>query len=390
MQLLALLLAASVSMMANTVIAPALPRIFEAFAGEDPHGVLSRMLLTAPALMTIVAAPLAGLWGDHWKRTPILISGMLLFALFGSAGLWVNDLHVLFLSRLALGLAVGMLMSSSNSLMGDYYVGALRTRAMGYQGMANSLGGVVFMILGGALSALSWRGPFAVYLLGFCYAVISWFYLPEPQRHHVDASEKRSSAPTATRWGSVFLMYGTGLLGLSCFFLIPVNMAFLLQERMGMTGLKVGLVMSFSTLISAGSSMLFGKLKSHWGRDRVFVATFVAMALSMAILSQAQSLPVFLLALFCNGTGLGLMFPNTTSAVLELAAPHQRGRAMGLLSSFFFLGQFLSPLLTGLIKAQTGNLGSVFLAASGMLACMALAYGVLSFRAMGTSAAVKA
>lgn len=385
MQLLALLLASSITMMANTVIAPALPSIAEALRGEDPQGLRVRMLLTAPAIVTMFAAPLAGYLGDRWKRIPILLIGLLLFALFGSAGLWLHGLQNLMGSRLLLGVSVGMLLATSSSLLGDYYEGARRAKVMGYQGMANAMGGVVFILLGGILSGFHWRAPFGVYLIGVAFAVVAFLGLPEPRRDSGKGPHTHGTS-AGLPWGPLFLVYATALLGIACFFLIPVNVAFLLQERFGLVGAKVGVVMASSTLVSAGVSWQFAKIRHLLGWRGTYLATFASMALAMWILSWADHIGIFMLGMVFNGVGLGCMFPNTTSSVLELSPPSMRGRLMGFLSSAFFLGQFLSPLFSGLVLARFGSLSSVFSAAAILLATLGLLYAVLSVRARGMSA----
>jgi len=392
MQLLALLLASSVSMMASAVISPALPRIAEAFADSDPHGIKTRLLLTAPSLVTIFAAPLAGFFADRWKRTPILIMGLLLFALFGSAGLWVSDLDHLYYSRLLLGVAVGMLISTSSSLMGDYYTGTERNKAMGFQGMSNALGGVVLMGAGGALGGISWRGPFGIYLLGIIFAVFAFLWLPEPVKQGSTSADdiNDSKHPQKTRWTKIILVYVSGLIAISCFFLIPVNAAFVLKARFGMSGVTVGLVMATSTLSTAVLAMQYAKVRKALGEYGTFVLTFVGIGLAMWILSWANSLPIFLLGMLVNGVGLGCMFPHASASVLAACTPQMRGRAMGLLSSFFYLGQFLSPVFTAWVEKGAGSIDSVFKMAAIVAAVMATLYMLASLRATGTSAAERA
>ena len=381
MQLLVLLFVSSVTMMASTVISPALPRIAAAFPVDDPHGLLTRTLLTAPSLVTIFAAPLAGLLSDAWRRRPVLLLGLFLFALFGSAGLWVDDFHALMVSRFLLGISVGMLISTSSALMGDYYDGPARARAMGFQGMSNGLGGVVFMVGGGALSALSWRGPFAVYLIGLVFLVLAVKWLPEPARHHEEqVGVADAQAAEGTRWGRILLVYLSGFLGISCFFLIPVNAAFMLQSRFGLAGAMVGLVMASSTVTAAIFSVKYAKIHARLGREGTFMVTFASMAISAWLLSWADSIPMFLFGMLWNGVGIGTMFPNASSSVLEFSAPHLRGRLMGIMGSCFYLGQFMSPLFTAAVKLWWGSLERVFDVAAVVMLVMALGYGLASMR----------
>lgn len=377
MQMVVILIAAAVPMMAATVIAPALPSIAHAFLSQDPTGVHSRLLLTAPALVTIFAAPLAGWIGDRWKRVPLLVLGLVLFSVFGTAGLWLDRLDFLLASRFSLGIAMGLLMSSSSALIGDYYVGEIRAKVMGYQGISNSIAGMLFISMGGALSGLGWRNPFTIYGVGVVIAVLAFLYLPEPPRHNNHSAE--SATPRVrTHWSRLFLVYFTGFLGIICFFLIPVNVAFILLERFEKTGLVVGLVMSSTTLMSAVSAGFFPRLVKHLGRERLFALTFSFMASAMWIIAWAPTLPLLILGLLLNGCGLGLMFPNAGSAVLALSSQEHRGRVMGLMSSCFFLGQFLSPILTGIVKGAIGSLESVFRLAGYLAAALAIVYWLWS------------
>ena len=45
------------------------------------------------------------------------------------------------------------------------------------------------------------------------------------------------------------------------------------------------------------------------------------------------------------GLGMGIMIPNANIWVMQLAPIEIRGREIGRLTTFWFLGQFLSPLL---------------------------------------------
>ncbi len=56
----ALLMAATLTVMANATISPALPGLQQLFA-DDPHSaLLTRLLVTAPSLSIALLAPLAG------------------------------------------------------------------------------------------------------------------------------------------------------------------------------------------------------------------------------------------------------------------------------------------------------------------------------------------
>jgi MFS family permease len=73
----------------------------------------------------------------------------------------------------------------------------------------------------------------------------------------------------------------------------------------------------------------------------------------------------------------GLLLVNTNAWFLSQVPPSKRGRASGLLTSSFFLGQFASPLLFQPIVAHFGIQG-LFLLVSGFAVLVALVLFVKS------------
>jgi MFS family permease len=88
----ALLLASSLTVMAGATIAPALPQIEATFAGTPHVELLTRLVLTVTAIFTVVGSPLAGLFVDRFGRKPLLMVGLVLYAVAGTSGLYVDSL----------------------------------------------------------------------------------------------------------------------------------------------------------------------------------------------------------------------------------------------------------------------------------------------------------
>ncbi|MEL6538181.1 MAG: MFS transporter, partial [Bacteroidota bacterium] len=66
--------------------------------------------------------------------------------------------------------------------------------------------------------------------------------------------------------------------------------------------------------------------------------------------SYGQLLGVLLIA----GLAAGLLMPNMSNWILEMTAPSIRGKAVGLMTSMIFLGQFLSPFVSNPLKQAFG------------------------------------
>jgi MFS family permease len=69
------------------------------------------------------------------------------------------------------------------------------------------------------------------------------------------------------------------------------------------------------------------------------------MALAFVVMAYGESYNMILLAMLLGGLGMGIMIPNANVWVMQLAPIEIRGREIGRLTTFWFMGQFLSPLL---------------------------------------------
>lgn len=73
---LALLFAATLTIMAGATIAPSLPAMREHFSALPQRDVLVRLVLTLPALVIALTSPLMGVLSDRWGRKPLLLAGL--------------------------------------------------------------------------------------------------------------------------------------------------------------------------------------------------------------------------------------------------------------------------------------------------------------------------
>ena len=80
-------------------------------------------LSIAPVLAAALTAPLAGLLIDHRGRRAVLMVGLVLYALAGTVGPYLDGLAAVFASRLLLGVGVAGILTGQGALIGDYFAG---------------------------------------------------------------------------------------------------------------------------------------------------------------------------------------------------------------------------------------------------------------------------
>jgi MFS family permease len=363
-----LLACSSLTVMAGATIAPGLPGLLTHFADYSDADYLTRFILTVPGLAIAVTAPIAGIIADKLGRRVLLQIGVALYVVAGSAGLWVDDLVVLLVSRFLLGVAVGIVMVCSMALLTDHFQGAARDRAMGIQSSAMAAGGIVFVSAGSILADVSWRAPFAVYILPIVLFPLIYLFISKPPDSEEEIGVGTEQFPVAH--GS--LIYLLGFISMVLFYFIPSQLPFYAIE-LGADSLKyAGFAVVVSQVFSSISSAYYQKLRLVLGNQQILLLSFSLMSSGFFILAYAQSLAVMFLSMPLIGIGLGFNFPNLTIWLMSRVPSTMRGRASGGMTMAIFFGQFLSPLISQPIVNSDNLSTAYFYGAVAMVAIIVL------------------
>ncbi|GHB31375.1 MFS transporter [Pseudovibrio japonicus] len=367
---IALLMAATLTVMANATISPALAGLEEMFK-DDPNVLwFSRLLVSMPSLSVIVCAPLAGVIADRYGRRALLLTGVLLFAVTGSAGLFLPDLASMLVSRLGLGVAVAMVMTAQTALIGDYFVGDQRSSLMGLQTSARNFGGFLFISLAGLLAVSSPRLPFAIYGLALLMVPFLWRHISEPVKSAVTVRKAAGAEHDgAALWG--WLLAVLALLQMATnmiFFLMPTQLPFFLDSQgydsARMTGAALGVLM----MTGGTAALLYGRIKARIGFSGALTLAYGFMTVGLLLLTLQETWSVFF-GVAAMGAGYALAMPNFPAIALQVAPSTRRGMVGGVLTSSVFLGQFLSVFVSIPMIAAIGFAGT-FQVVAAVLTCM--------------------
>lgn len=375
-----LLLASTLTVMAGATIAPSLPAMQDYFAAVGNVELWVRLVLTLPALFIVIGSPIAGVIVDRLGRKALLVASAALYGLAGSSGFVLDSLPAILGGRAFLGLAVAGVMVSATTLIADYYIGQARANFMGLQAAFMGLGGVLFLTGGGSLADLNWRLPFLIYLFAWLLLPLIVLFIYEPSR--INANHSTQTVPGAERSTNppipiklLTLVFGIALLTQIIFYLIPVQLPFYLRSLTNATPGQSGLAIAFSTLFSAFASAVYGKVKARLSFVDIVPIIFGLMGIGYGIIGLASSYGLVLIGLGFVGLGLGLLMPNLNVWVSSQVPDAMRGRALGGLTTFFFLGQFLSPVVSQPVSQRVG-LGMTYSVAGGLLLVLGLVFAL--------------
>ena len=368
---LTLLLVSSLTIMSIITISPALPQMVAAFPGVKNVNLLVKLILTIPALMIAIVSPITGRLIDRYGRLKILWFSLFLYAVAGSAGYYLDNLYEILISRILLGIAVGMSMTIVITLIADYFEGMERQKFVGLQIAFMSMGGIIFIGLGGILSDVGWRYPFLIYLTALIILPLSVMYLREPPiLAKTNQSVKSIKAP-----GIIWLLFINTMIMWVIFFFIPVQIPFYLKGIGVEKNSLIGAAIATSTLFSAISSFSYSKIKQRFSFLSIFSFGYMLMAAGFVYIAISQTYILVVVAMMLSGLGMGMMIPNTNMWVMKIVPPAIRGKEIGKLTTFWFLGQFLSPLIISPILTVL-SLSSTFMVAAGFLLLIAAGFFV--------------
>ncbi|MGR3760032.1 MFS transporter [Roseobacteraceae bacterium NS-SX3] len=367
---IALLMAASLTVLANATISPALAGLEREFSHLPDAGFLVRLLVPAPSLGVMLTAPLAGWVADRMGRRPVLLAGIWLFVLCGTAGAFLPDLHSMLASRFGLGIAVALIMTAQTALIGDYFTGARRNGLTGLQISARNFGGLLFIGSAGLAATVSPRLPFLIYALALACLYVVWRHAPEPSRSRAQTTPEDGAGHPA--WLMLVLAVSAlQMLTNGLFFMMPTQLPFFFASQGLNSALMTGAGLGLLSLSGGIAALFYARLKRTLPNAAIFTAGYAALSLGFAVLAREGSAGLSLAGAMAVGIGYATVSPGFVAIALALAPAGRRGAAGAILTASVFCGQFLSPFFSTPAIAQWGY-GGTFGAVSAGLAGMAL------------------
>jgi MFS family permease len=214
--------------------------------------------LSIPALFIAVSSPIIGIVIDKWKRKPVFLISIVVYAIAGSSGYFLSSLNEILIGRAMLGIAVGGIMTTTTTLIADYFTGEKRNRIIGMQGAFMSFGGVLFLLAGGFLADIDWRTPFLIYLFSLFVLPLVLYSINEP----LILKDRQKTKESIFKTKVPYIVYPIAVFSMIMFYLIPVQMPFFLKDMTSASNSQVGIAISSMSLFAAFSALLYKKVKS--------------------------------------------------------------------------------------------------------------------------------
>jgi MFS family permease len=347
------------------LVTPAFPAMGTAFGISETRASL---VVTAYAIPSVFLAPVVGYLADRIGRRPVLVTCLSVFGVAGSLITVVPTFRAVLLLRATQGIAAGSILSSlALTLVGDYFVNEGHDRMMGLTVAAVSVGAAVYPTLGGYLAGISWRAPFAVYLVCLPLAVVAYLVLDGGSTERSTETDYLGTAVRELPFGRMARTYGLLAVGFTVMFGgIYVLLPLYLQAEFELTSVEAGVIGSFVLGTTAVTSIQSGRFRRRLDRGERLTLGFGAFGVGTGTIGASVALPIFGVALVAVGIGLGVMIPTLFAIISDLAPDRLRAGVMSLRTTTVGITQTVGPVVFTLSSGLVGY-RSVFVAAGVVL-----------------------
>jgi MFS family permease len=359
--------------MALTVINPILPMLESALAQGPTDAMLVKQLFGVTTLAMVIGAPLGGFLVDRIGMKRLLLAASLVYAVAGTAGLYLSSLPLLLVSRLFLGAATACIQVMSLTLVNTRLDDAGRAKWMGLHVSTAIFCSLLIMPFAGILGDVSWRWPFGLYLIGLIvfFAILLGAGADHGRLRPVAATdEPAAGGPSIWRWMPWHYVLVSLLVG-AITFLPTIYLPYQYQEQAGLSPSGIAIAMTAAALVGGITAMLYGRARRAISVHVTFLISFGLAGTGMLIAAFGTNLATVVGGVILYSVGNAWFVPNVMTGLGAKLAPHQQARAAGLVKA----GHFLStPVCVLLVEPYARQYGAV----SVMLLAAVMAFGVVA------------
>jgi len=338
------------------IIIPILPEVILQQGLSEVH---VGGLLTVYALASFFTAPLWGALSDRTGRKKLILIGLIGFSLsFFLFALFIENLPLLYASRVVGGVFSGALYTAVTGFVADMTDEENRNKYMGLLGMSIGLGFIFGPAIGGVLGNISLQLPFiASGTLTVLLMIYAGIILKEPERR--GEANKRALLPKggATLW-QYRIRYLFLFSFMVTFLLAGLESTFQLFQisKIEITPLQLGYLFMASGFVDAAIQGGVVRRVKNGTETKWIIGAQIVTALGLFLIPFTSSLfwAGFALSVFTAGNALA------RTVLVSLTTKESGGKygtAAGMTYSMDNMGRIIGPLLfTWIFTQEAGNM----------------------------------
>jgi EmrB/QacA subfamily drug resistance transporter len=420
----------------TTMIAVALPSIIEEF---DSNLETAGWLVTGYLIALAALQPVTGKLGDRLGRRPLMLIGLVAFAVVSIAASFAPNIGILIVLRVLQAVSGAIVLPNGLALLREVISVERRAASFGLLGAAIGIAAGLGPIVGGLMVAVAdWRAVFYInvplivlglfmvwrvvpartetiskrpfdlvgslllsgvlvgssllvlqgletlplWLVLFCVAALA-VALVVLARHELRHADPVMNPAFLKIRAFAAASSGVALSNMS-FYTLLIAMPIVLASNFGWSTAQIGLGLTLLTGPTVIFAPIGGRLADRLGRRAPAVAGLIIATAALAILAAVGdgSTTAMLAVIVVAGAGFGLALASHQAAAVEAVPATQAGAASGVFSTSRYLGSIVGSLLlatllvTAVDGATTGFRSVIIMSAIAALLATAVSVGL--------------
>ncbi|GIP16815.1 tetracycline resistance MFS efflux pump [Paenibacillus montaniterrae] len=315
------------------------------------------LMVAAFSLSQLVFSPVAGRLSDKIGRKPIIVAGMLIFAvsewMFGAS----NNVALLFIARILGGVGAALIMPAVLAYAADVTTQQERAQGIGFINAAITTGFIIGPGIGGLVAQFGVRVPFyCAAIAGLVAATITFLLLPGAQKAESDEAEhvldEKESLPL---WKQLALSVKEPyFISLIIIFIASFGLAnfetiftLYMDDKFGFTTLDIAYIITFGSIAGAViQATIFGQILNKFGEFKVITTCLLGAAIFIVLTLFVHKYWLIFAVTFLVFLAMDVLRPALGTLMSKMTI-NQQGYVAGLNSAYTSLGNIVGPIVAG-------------------------------------------
>lgn len=328
------------------------------------EAILVSVTLSLYGVVNTILQPLVGVLTDRVsRRKPLILIGLLIMGMGTGAFTLARTFSDLLVIRLLQGIGVALTVPASLAIINSSSVTSSRGRSMGFYSTLRLLGFAIGPLLGGLLHikfgfTTAFYVGAGVTLLG---SAAVHFWVQETPRQPGGRSGSRDPAKQLAVfdpevWNKSIISLGAAMFMMASAYSMMSALENEFNARLQQTALGFGVAFSALTVSRMIVQTPLGYLADKIGRKPLIVTGMVLMAPATVWLGLVGSTLQLTAARALQGVTSAAVSSPAFALVGDLSTEAGEGRQMSIITTGFFLGIAVGPLIAGFLSQITFHL----------------------------------